>query len=323
MGLFDKIFGKKEQKESLDQGLQKTKEGFFDKISKAIAGKSTVDEDVLDELENALVSADVGVDTTVKIIDGIEKRVARDKYINTNELNRILKEEIQSVLVDAPEDTSYINYELPSGHKPHVILVVGVNGVGKTTTIGKLAHNFSVAGKSVLLGAADTFRAAAVDQLTIWSERTNVPIVKHAMGSDPSAVAFDAVQSGIAKGADVVLIDTAGRLHNKVHLMDELNKIKRSVNKALPGAPHEVMLVLDGSTGQNALEQVRHFTAATEVTAMTITKLDGTAKGGVVLAIANQFKIPVKFIGVGEKATDLLVFDKKEFVDSLFEGVKG
>src|SRR5690242_14526883 len=323
MGLFDKIFGKKEQKESLDQGLQKTKEGFFDKISKAIAGKSTVDEEVLDELENALVSADVGVDTTVKIIDGIEKRVARDKYINTNELNRILKEEIQSVLVDAPEDTSYINYELPSGHKPHVILVVGVNGVGKTTTIGKLAHNFSVAGKSVLLGAADTFRAAAVDQLTIWSERTNVPIVKHAMGSDPSAVAFDAVQSGIAKGADVVLIDTAGRLHNKVHLMDELNKIKRSVNKALPGAPHEVMLVLDGSTGQNALEQVRHFTAATEVTAMTITKLDGTAKGGVVLAIANQFKIPVKFIGVGEKATDLLVFDKKEFVDSLFEAVKG
>ncbi|MGN6249438.1 MAG: signal recognition particle-docking protein FtsY [Ginsengibacter sp.] len=323
MGLFDKIFGKKEQKESLDQGLQKTKEGFFDKISKAIAGKSTVDEDVLDELENALISADVGVDTTVKIIDGIEKRVARDKYINTNELNKILKEEIQSVLVDAPEDTSYINYELPSGHKPHVILVVGVNGVGKTTTIGKLAHNFSLAGKSVLLGAADTFRAAAVDQLTIWSERTNVPIVKHAMGSDPSAVAFDAVQSGIAKAADVVLIDTAGRLHNKLHLMDELNKIKRSVNKALPGAPHEVMLVLDGSTGQNALEQARHFTAATEVTAMTITKLDGTAKGGVVLAIANQFKIPVKFIGVGEKATDLLVFDKKEFVDSLFEGVKG
>ncbi|MGN6601040.1 MAG: signal recognition particle-docking protein FtsY [Ginsengibacter sp.] len=323
MGLFDKIFGKKEQKESLDQGLQKTKEGFFDKISKAIAGKSTVDEDVLDELENALVSADVGVDTTVKIIDGIEKRVARDKYINTNELNRILKEEIQSVLVDAPEDISYTNYELPSGHKPHVILVVGVNGVGKTTTIGKLAHNFSLAGKSVLLGAADTFRAAAVDQLTIWSERTNVPIVKHAMGSDPSAVAFDAVQSGIAKAADVVLIDTAGRLHNKLHLMDELNKIKRSVNKALPGAPHEVMLVLDGSTGQNALEQARHFTAATEVTAMTITKLDGTAKGGVVLAIANQFKIPVKFIGVGEKATDLLVFDKKEFVDSLFEGVKG
>jgi len=322
MGIFDKIFGKKEQKESLDQGLQKTKEGFFDKITKAITGKSTVDEDVLDDLENALVSADVGVDTTVKIIDGIEKRVAKDKYVNTNELNRILKEEIQSILVDAPQDTSYINYELPSGHKPHVILVVGVNGVGKTTTIGKLAHNFSLAGKSVLLGAADTFRAAAVDQLNIWSERTNVPIVKHAMGSDPSAVAFDAVQSAVARNADVVIIDTAGRLHNKIHLMDELNKIKRSVNKALQGAPHEVMLVLDGSTGQNALEQARHFTAATEVSALTITKLDGTAKGGVVLAIADQFKIPVKFIGVGEKATDLLVFDKKDFVDSLFGGVK-
>jgi len=321
MGIFDKIFGKKEQKESLDQGLQKTKEGFFDKITKAIAGKSTVDEEVLDDLENALVSADVGVDTTVKIIDGIEKRVAKDKYINTAELNRILKEEIQSILVDAPQDTSYINYELPSTHKPHVILVVGVNGAGKTTTIGKLAHNFSLAGKSVLLGAADTFRAAAVDQLNIWSQRTNVPIVKHAMGSDPSAVAFDAVQSGVAKNVDVVIIDTAGRLHNKIHLMDELNKIKRSINKILPNAPHEVMLVLDGSTGQNALEQARHFTATTEVTALTITKLDGTAKGGVVLAIADQFKIPVKFIGVGEKATDLLVFDKKEFVDSLFGGV--
>lgn len=322
MGFFDKIFGKKEQKESLDHGLQKTKEGFFDKVTKAIAGKSTVDEEVLDDLENALVSADVGVDTTVKIIDGIEKRVARDKYINTSELNRILKEEIQSILVDTPQDVSYINYELPSTHKPHVILVVGVNGAGKTTTIGKLAHNFSLAGKSVLLGAADTFRAAAVDQLNIWSERTNVPIVKHAMGSDPSAVAFDAVQSGVAKNVDVVIIDTAGRLHNKIHLMDELNKIKRSINKVLPNAPHEVMLVLDGSTGQNALEQARHFTATTEVTALTITKLDGTAKGGVVLAIADQFKIPVKFIGVGEKATDLLVFDKKEFVDSLFGGVK-
>ncbi len=322
MGLFDKIFGKKEQKETLDQGLQKTKEGFFDKITKAIAGKSTVDEEVLDDLENALVSADVGVDTTVKIIDGIEERVARDKYVNTSELNQILKEEIQSILVDAPEDTSYINYELPAGHTPHVILVVGVNGVGKTTTIGKLAHNFSLAGKSVLLGAADTFRAAAVDQLNIWSERTNVPIVKHAMGSDPSAVAFDAVQSAVSKNTDVVIIDTAGRLHNKIHLMDELNKIKRSINKVLPNAPHEVMLVLDGSTGQNALEQAKHFTAATDVTALTITKLDGTAKGGVVLAIADQFKIPVKFIGVGEKATDLLVFDKKEFVDSLFGGVK-
>jgi fused signal recognition particle receptor len=322
MGIFDKIFGKKEQKETLDQGLQKTKEGFFDKITKVIAGKSTVDEEVLDNLENALVSADVGVDTTVKVIDRIEKRVAKDKYINTADLNRILKEEIQSVLVDASQETTYKSYELPENHKPHVILIVGVNGAGKTTTIGKLAHNFSLAGKSVLLGAADTFRAAAVEQLHIWSQRANVPIVKHSMGADPSAVAFDAVQSAIAKNIDVVLIDTAGRLHNKIHLMDELSKIKRSINKALPGAPHEVLLVLDGSTGQNALEQARHFTAATEVTAIAITKLDGTAKGGVVLAIADQFKIPVKFIGVGEKATDLLVFDKKEFVESLFEGTR-
>ncbi len=322
MGIFDKIFGKKEQKESLDQGLQKTKAGFFDKLTKVIAGKSTVDEEVLDDLENALVSADVGVDTTIKIIDGIEKRVAKDKYINTSELNRILKEEIQDVLIDSSVDTSYISYELPSTHKPHIILIVGVNGAGKTTTIGKLAHNFTLNGKKVLLGAADTFRAAAVEQLDIWSQRAKVAIVKHSMGADPSAVAFDAVQSAVAKNMDVVLIDTAGRLHNKIHLMDELSKIKRSVNKALPGSPHEVLLVLDGSTGQNALEQARQFTAATDVTAIAITKLDGTAKGGVVLAIADQFKIPVKFIGVGEKATDLLVFDKKEFVDSLFDGVK-
>ena len=319
MGLFDKLFGKKEQKESLDQGLQKTKTGFFEKITKAIAGKSTVDEEVLDDLENALVAADVGIDTTVKIIDRIEARIARDKYINSSELNSILKQEIQAVLVDGPIDLSYEDYNLPSGHKPHVILVVGVNGVGKTTTIGKLAHNFSLAGKSVLLGAADTFRAAAVDQLTIWSERANVPIVKHAMGADPSAVAFDTVQSGIARNSDVILIDTAGRLHNKAHLMEELSKIKRVIKKIMPDAPHEVMLVLDGSTGQNALEQARHFTAATEVTALTITKLDGTAKGGVVLAIADQFRIPVKFIGVGEKISDLLVFDKKEFVDTLFD----
>jgi len=319
MGLFDKILGRK-QKDILDEGMQKTKAGFFDKITKAIAGKSTVDEEVLDNLEDALVSADVGVDTTVKIIDRIEARVSRDKYLNTAELNSILKDEIQAILVDSA-DTSYTDYELPQGHKPHVILVVGVNGVGKTTTIGKLAHNFTLAGKSVMLGAADTFRAAAVDQLTIWSERAKVPIVKHGMGADPSAVAFDTVQSGIAKNVDVILIDTAGRLHNKAHLMDELGKIKRSVQKVLPGAPHEVLLVLDGSTGQNALEQARHFTATTEVTALAITKLDGTAKGGVVLAIADQFKIPVKFIGVGEKATDLLVFDKKEFVDSLFDKV--
>jgi fused signal recognition particle receptor len=319
MGLFDKLFGKKEQKESLDQGLQKTKEGFFSKIAKAVAGKSTVDAEILDDVEDALVSADVGIATTVKIIDQLEKRIARDKYLNSNELNNIIKEEIQNILVASPQDTDYINYELPSGHKPHVILVVGVNGVGKTTTIGKLAHNFSLAGKSVLLGAADTFRAAAVDQLTIWSERTNVPIVKKEMGSDPASVAYDTVISGVAKNVDVILIDTAGRLHNKAHLMDELSKIKRVIQKVIPDAPHEVMLVLDGSTGQNALEQAKHFTAATDVTALAITKLDGTAKGGVVLAIADQFKIPVKFIGVGEKATDLLVFDKKDFVDGLFQ----
>jgi len=318
MGLFDKLFGKKQQQESLDQGLQKTREGFFSKITKAIAGKSTVDEQVLDDLEDALVSADVGIETTVKIIGQIEARVAKDKYLNTSELNNILKEEIQSILVAAPQDSSYEEYALPTGHKPHIILVVGVNGVGKTTTIGKLAHNFAKAGKSVLLGAADTFRAAAVDQLTIWSERAGVPIVKKDMGSDPAAVAFDTVNSGVAKDVDVILIDTAGRLHNKAHLMEELSKIKRVIQKVIPEAPHEVMLVLDGSTGQNALEQAKHFTAATDVTAITITKLDGTAKGGVVLAIANQFKIPVKFIGVGEKAEDLLVFDRKLFVESLF-----
>ena len=318
MGLFDKLFGKKQQQETLDQGLQKTREGFFTKITKAIAGKSTVDEEVLDDVEDALVSADVGIETTVEIINRIEKRVAKDKYIGTGELNAILKSEIEAILVAAPQDTSYINYELPAGHKPHIILVVGVNGVGKTTTIGKLAHNFSKAGKSVLLGAADTFRAAAVDQLTIWSERTNVPIVKKEMGSDPASVAYDTVISGVAKNVDVIIIDTAGRLHNKAYLMDELTKIKRVIQKVIPEAPHEVMLVLDGSTGQNALEQAKHFTAATEVTGITITKLDGTAKGGVVLAIAHQFQIPVKFIGVGEKATDLLVFDKHQFVDGLF-----
>lgn len=321
MGLFDKLFGKKQQQESLEQGLQKTREGFFSKISKAIAGKSTVDADVLDSLEEALVGADVGIETTVKIIEKIESRVAKEKYLNTSELNKILKEEVQQVLVSAPQDTNYENYELPAGHKPHVILVVGVNGVGKTTTIGKLAHNFSKAGKSVLLGAADTFRAAAVDQLTIWSERTGVDIVKKEMGSDPASVAFDTVKSGVAKNMDVIIIDTAGRLHNKLHLMDELSKIKKVIQKVIPEAPHEVMLVLDGSTGQNALEQAKHFTAATDVTALTITKLDGTAKGGVVLAIASQFKIPVKFIGVGEKAEDLLVFDKQLFVDGLFNDV--
>ncbi len=319
MGIFDKLFGKKQQQESLDQGLQKTREGFFGKLAKAVAGKSTIDEEVLDEVEDALVSADVGIATTVKIINQLEKRIAKDKYLNTAELNKIIKEEIEGILVTGTEENSYLNYELPKGYKPHVILVVGVNGVGKTTTIGKLAHNFSLAGKSVLLGAADTFRAAAVDQLTIWSERTNVPIVKKEMGSDPASVAYDTVISGLAKNVDVILIDTAGRLHNKAHLMDELSKIKRVIQKVIPDAPHEVMLVLDGSTGQNALEQAKHFTAATDVTALAITKLDGTAKGGVVIAIADQFKIPVKFIGVGEKATDLLVFDKQDFVNGLFQ----
>ena len=316
MGFLKKIFGKKE-KESLDQGLQKTKEGFLSKISRAIVGKSQVDNEVLDSLEEALVGADVGIETTVKIIEQIEKRVAKDKYLNTTELNKILQEEIENLLVDSQENNEY-SFESALPSKPFIILVVGVNGVGKTTTIGKLAYNFKKAGKSVLLGAADTFRAAAVEQLSIWSERVGVPIVKQAMGSDPAAVAFDTVQSAVSKNTDVVLIDTAGRLHNKAHLMEELGKIKRVIQKVIPDAPHEVMLVLDGSTGQNALEQARHFTATTDVSAITITKLDGTAKGGIVLAIADQFKIPVKFIGVGEKMEDLLVFDKHQFVDSLF-----
>lgn len=317
MSFFGKLFGKKE-KESLDQGLQKTKENFLTKITKAIAGKSTVDEEVLDQLEEALIGADVGLDTTIEIIKRIETRVAKDKYVNTSELNSILQDEIREMLVVSPEN-SYKDFSTPAGKKPYVILVVGVNGVGKTTTIGKLAYNFTKAGKNVLLGAADTFRAAAVDQLTIWSERTGVPIVKQPMGSDPGAVAFDTVQSGVARGSDVIIIDTAGRLHNKIYLMEELGKIKRVIQKVIPDAPHEVLLVLDGSTGQNAVEQAKQFTAATDVSALAITKLDGTAKGGVVLAIANQFKIPVKFIGVGEKMEDLLIFDKHEFVDSLFK----
>ncbi len=317
MSFLGKLFGKKE-KENLDQGLQKTKENFFSKITKAIAGKSTVDEEVLDNLEEALVGADVGLETTIEIIKRIEKRVAEDKYVSTSELNTILQKEIKGILVDSEEST-YKDFNIPTGKRPYVILVVGVNGVGKTTTIGKLAYQFTKAGHAVLLGAADTFRAAAVDQLTIWSERTNVPIVKQPMGSDPGAVAFDTVQSGVSRKSDVVIIDTAGRLHNKIYLMEELGKIKRVIQKVIPDAPHEVLLVLDGSTGQNALEQAKQFTAATDVTAIAITKLDGTAKGGVVLAIANQFKIPVKFIGVGEKMEDLLVFDKNEFVDSLFK----
>lgn len=316
MGFFDKLFGKKE-KESLDQGLQKTKEGFLSKLTKAIAGKTTIDDEVLDNLEEALIGADVGVETTLKIIKQIELRAKNDKYLNTIELNKILQEEIASVLVDAPAD-SLQGFSIPANKKPYIILVVGVNGVGKTTTIGKLASRFKAAGNSVILGAADTFRAAAVDQLTIWSERVGVPIVKQAMGSDPSAVAYDTVASAVAKNADIVIIDTAGRLHNKAHLMDELNKIKRVIQKVVPDGPHEVLLVLDGSTGQNAVEQARHFTATTNVTALAITKLDGTAKGGVVLAIADQFSIPVKYIGVGEKVEDLLIFNKEAFVDTLF-----
>ncbi len=316
MGFFDKLFGKKE-KQTLDEGLEKTKQGFFSKITKAIAGKSTVDEELLDDLEDALVGADVGIETTVAIIDKITERVKKDKYLNTSELNGILQQEMSSLLVDSPDHLSS-NFSLTGMPKPYVLLVVGVNGVGKTTTIGKLAHQFKLAGKSVVLGAADTFRAAAVDQLTIWSERVGVPIVKQAMGSDPASVAYDAVQSAAARGADVVIIDTAGRLHNKAHLMEELSKIKRVIKKQLPDAPHEVLLVLDGSTGQNALEQAKQFTSATEVTGLAITKLDGTAKGGVVLAISHLMKIPVRYIGVGEKMTDLLVFDKKAFTETLF-----
>lgn len=318
MGFLKKIFSKSE-KESLDKGLEKTKESFLKKMSRAVVGKSKVDDEVLDDLEEALISADVGVKTTVEIIERLEKRVERDKYMNTDELQKILHEEITALLVDKDNRSASGGFDLSSGTKPYVLLVVGVNGVGKTTTIGKLAHQFKQSGQSVLLGAADTFRAAAVDQLTIWSERTGVPIVKHEMGSDPAAVAFDTVQSGLAKDADIIMIDTAGRLHNKIHLMNELSKIRRVISKVIPDAPHEVMLVLDGSTGQNALEQAKQFTAATDVTSLAITKLDGTAKGGVVLAIANQFKIPVRYIGIGERMEDLQEFDAAEFVDSLLK----
>jgi fused signal recognition particle receptor len=321
MGFFDKLFKRnKEQevaKETLNEGLEKTKQGFFSKITKAIAGKSSVDDEVLDSVEEALITSDVGMQTTQAIINNIEARVKRDKYVGTNELNSLLQEEIINILADAPTN-EYQSFDVPANTKPYVILVVGVNGVGKTTTIGKLAYNFKRAGKNVLLGAADTFRAAAVDQLTIWSERVGVDIVKKEMGSDPASVAFDTINSGMATGADVIIIDTAGRLHNKLHLMEELSKIKRVVQKVIPDAPHEVLLVLDGSTGQNALEQAKHFTTATQVTSLAVTKLDGTAKGGVVLAIAHQFNIPVKYIGVGEKMEDLQVFNKYEFVDSLF-----
>ncbi|MGB3585027.1 MAG: signal recognition particle-docking protein FtsY [Tunicatimonas sp.] len=317
------LFGlfSKDKKETLDKGLEKSKQSFFEKMSKAVAGKATVDEEVLDELEQILVTSDVGVDTMVKIIDRIEARVARDKYLNTSELDRILREEIAALLSEADGShttTQATDFRIPEDHQPHVMLVVGVNGVGKTTTIGKLAHQFKQQGKHVILGAADTFRAAAVDQLKLWGERVDVPVVSHGMNTDPASVAYDAVKQGVAQKADLVIVDTAGRLHNKVNLMNELSKIKRVIQKFVPEAPHEVLLVLDGSTGQNAFLQAREFIKATEVTALAITKLDGSAKGGVVIGISDQFKIPVKYIGVGEKMEDLQVFNKMEFVDSLF-----
>lgn len=318
MSFFGNLFSS-EKKESLDKGLQKTKESFFGKLGKAIAGKSTVDEEVLDNLEEVLVGSDVGVSTTLKIIDRIQTRVARDKYLGTSELNRILREEVASLLSEN-NASDVRNFDIPPGKKPYVIMVVGVNGVGKTTTIGKLAAQFKKNGRSVILGAADTFRAAAVDQLKLWGERVGIPVVSRGMNTDPSAVAFDAVKEGFDKAADVVIIDTAGRLHTKVNLMAELTKIKRVMQKVITDAPHEVLLVLDGSTGQNAMVQAREFTKATDVTALAITKLDGTAKGGVVIGISDEFKIPVKYIGVGEKVDDLQTFNKAEFVDSLFKG---
>ena len=318
MGLFSFFKRDKEAKEDLNKGLEKTRTSVFDRISKAIIGKSTVDDEVLDNLEEILVTSDVGVDTTLKIIDRIQKRVARDKYLGTSELNGILKEEIASLLQENNSGDGS-TFDLPEDKKPYVIMVVGVNGVGKTTTIGKLAYNFKTAGKKVVLGASDTFRAAAVDQLKIWADKVGVPIVSQGMGADPASVAFDTVKSAVAQGADVVMIDTAGRLHNKVGLMNELSKIKKVCQKVIPDAPHEVLLVLDASTGQNAIEQARQFIAATEVNALALTKLDGTAKGGVVIGISDQFKIPVKYIGVGEKMENLQIFDRNEFVDSLFK----
>ena len=315
MGLFD--FFSKEKKETLDKGLSKTKEGVFSKLARIVAGKSQVDENILDDLEEVLITSDVGVETTLRIIDRIEKRVARDKYINTNELNSILREEITALLTENDvEDAG--EFSVPEGKKPYVIMVVGVNGVGKTTTIGKLAYQYKKRGNSVYLGAADTFRAAAFEQLMIWGERVGVPVVKQKMGADPASVAFDTLSSAKANNADVVIIDTAGRLHNKLNLMNELTKIKKVMEKIVPGAPHEILLVLDGSTGQNAFEQAKQFTAATEVNELAITKLDGTAKGGVVIGISDHFKIPVKYIGLGEGMEDLQVFRRKEFVDSLF-----
>lgn len=318
MGLFSFFKKDKEAKDDLNKGLEKTRTSVFDRISKAIIGKSTVDDEVLDNLEEILVTSDVGVDTTLKIIDRIQKRVARDKYLGTSELNGILKDEIASLLQENNSGDGS-TFDLPEDKKPYVIMVVGVNGVGKTTTIGKLAYNFKMAGKKVMLGASDTFRAAAVDQLKIWADRVGVPIVSQGMGADPASVAFDTVKSAVAQDIDVVLIDTAGRLHNKIGLMNELSKIKKVCQKVIPDAPHEVLLVLDASTGQNAIEQARQFIAATEVNALALTKLDGTAKGGVVIGISDQFKIPVKYIGVGEKMENLQIFDRTEFVDSLFK----
>jgi fused signal recognition particle receptor len=318
MSWFKSIFSS-DKKEALDKGLEKTKESVFSKLTRAVAGKSTIDDEVLDNLEEVLVSSDVGVSTTVKIIERIEKRVSKDKYLGTSELNTILREEIAAILDENNSIGDAKEFSIPKMDGPYVIMVVGVNGVGKTTTIGKLAHQFKKQGLSVVLGAADTFRAAAIDQLKIWAQRVDVPIIAQQMGSDPASVAFDTLKSAVANNADVVIIDTAGRLHNKVGLMNELTKIKTVMQKVVPNAPHEVMLVLDGSTGQNAIEQAKQFTAATQVTALTLTKLDGTAKGGVVIAIADQFKIPVKYIGVGEGIDHLQVFNKFEFVDSLFK----
>ena len=315
MGLFG--FFSKEKKKDLDDGLSKTKETFFGKLSRAVVGKTKVDDEVLDNLEEILITSDVGVDTTLKIIKRIEARVEKDKYVGTNELDEILREEIEGLLQEN-NSTDYEEFTLPTDTKPYVIMVVGVNGVGKTTTIGKLAHQFKKAGKKVVLGAADTFRAAAVDQLKIWSERVGVPIVSQGMGADPASVAFDTLQSAVSSNADVAIIDTAGRLHNKINLMNELSKIKRVMQKVVPDAPHEILLVLDGSTGQNAFEQAKQFIATTEVNALALTKLDGTAKGGVVIGISDQFKIPVKYIGVGEGVDHLQVFNRKEFVRSLF-----
>ncbi|MGQ1890551.1 signal recognition particle-docking protein FtsY [Thermophagus sp. OGC60D27] len=315
MGIFGGL--NKNKKEDLEKGLAKTKESVLKKMTRAVVGKKKVDDDVLDSLEEVLITSDVGVDTTIRIIERIEERVARDRYLDTSELNTILREEIAALLAEN-ESQKVEDFDLPADKKPYVIMVVGVNGVGKTTTIGKLAHKFKTAGKSVVLGAADTFRAAAIEQLEIWANRVDVPLVKQKMGSDPASVAFDTLSSAKSKDADVVIIDTAGRLHNKVNLMNELTKVKKVMQKIIPGAPHEILLVLDGSTGQNAFEQAKQFSKATEITALAITKLDGTAKGGVVIGVSDQFKIPVKYIGIGEGIDDLQIFDRKVFVDSLF-----